>query len=365
MGILLEKDHPMHNRPLNRIDEITPTWLTDILREGGYLTRGTVLEMQTRAQTSNWASNATLRLRYSADALGEKPTKLFIKLCNPGLGTFGDSEIVYYTLVAPELDDPPLPHCYHSAYDKEQGNYHLVLQDVSETHAPDITPTWELAVSTITALAQLHAGWWNHPKLSSVGEFPTRKKIEKYVAHADKGLTLMLEEVGAKLPKEWLNLIDKIFKTHREKMIERARDTKTWTFIHGDLNPGNILSPIGTVDKIYLIDHQPFDSSLTIWLGVSDLSYMMVHWWETDMRRAWEQPLLENYHQHLLRLGVRDYSFNQLWTDYRLCAMQSLYVPASWCVHPAQGKEMKWLWEAQLKKTMTACVDLKCSELLE
>lgn len=355
----------MQDIPLGSIDEITSEWLTRVLREGGYLTQGTVSETQIHSEKSNWASNAILRLSYSADALGENPSKLFFKLCDPGPGTFGDSEIIYYSIVAREISEPPIPHCYHSAYLKEQGRYHLLLEDLSETHAPDIEPTWELATSTMASLAQLHAGWWNHPRLSLVGNFPDRSKIEKYVAFAKGGLAPMLDEVGADLPQDWLALIHKIFETHCEKMIARVGDGKELTFIHGDLNPGNILSPTIAKDRIYLIDHQPFDQSLTIWLGVSDLTYMMVHWWETEMRREWERPLLEIYHQHLLRLGVRDYTFDRLWDDYRLCAMQSLYTPAAWCVNPIELKEAKGLWWSQLQKTMAACVDLKCAELLQ
>jgi len=355
----------MQNLPLESIDEITPDWLTRVLREGGSLTRGAVSKVQNHSQQSNWASNAILRLTYSANALGEKPAKLFFKLCRPGPGTFGDSEIVYYSVVAAEIRDAPIPRCYHAAYNQENGNYHLLLEDLSETHAPDVEPTWELATSTISAMAQLHAGWWNHPRLSLVGEFPDRAKLEKYVGFAEQGLAPMLEEVGADLPQEWLALIHKIFETHCEKMIERAGDGHDLTCIHGDLNPGNILSPIASSEKTYLIDRQPFEWSLTTWLGVSDLTYMMVHWWEPEMRRKWEKPLLEHYHRHLLQLGVHEYSFDQLWNDYRLCAMQSLYVPASWCVNPVEREEAKWLWWSQLQKTMTACIDLKCAELLQ
>jgi hypothetical protein len=90
----------------------------------------------------------------------------------------------------------------------------------------------------------------------------------------------------------------------------------------------------------------------------------MVHWWDSEMRRQWERPLLEHYHQQLCLLGIHDYTFHQLWDDYRLCAMQSLYVATSWCVNPTERKEAKGLWWSQLQKTMAACIDLKCIELL-
>ena len=354
----------MKNLPIDNIGQITPEWLTRVLHQGGYLTRGMVTEVEIRSQTSNWASIALLRLSYSANALGEKPTKLFLKLCNPGPGTFADAELVYYSTVAVEINDPPIPHCYHSVYSKDLGSYHLLLEDLSDTHAPDVEPTWELAAGRMASVAQLHAAWWNHPRLTLMGEFPDRNKLEKYVRYAKTGLAPMLDEVGADLPQGWHGLIGKIFTLHGEKMIERVGDGKDMTYIHGDLNPGNILSPVNVAGKTYLIDRQPFDWSLTIWLGVSDLTYMMIHWWATEMRREWEKPLLEIYHQHLIRLGIRNYSYDQLWIDYRLCAMQSLYVPSSWCVNPIERKAMKGLWWSQLQKTMTACVDLKCDELL-
>jgi hypothetical protein len=73
----------MQNIPLDSIDEITPEWLTLVLSDGGYLTHGTVSEIQNLSRKSNWASNAVLRLIYSADALGEKPTKLFFQVVQP------------------------------------------------------------------------------------------------------------------------------------------------------------------------------------------------------------------------------------------------------------------------------------------
>ena len=357
----------MQNIPLASIDEITPEWLTRVLRDGGYLTDGTVSDIQTRSHKSPNASNAVIRLSYSADAMGEKPTKLFFKLCDPGNNSFGNSEIVYYTTIAAEISHPPIPHCYHSAYLKEQGKYHLLLEDLSDSHAPNrnVKPTRERATKTIAAMAQLHASWWNHPKLSLVGEFPNRSKLEKYVSFAQRGLAPMLDDGGAGLSQEWLDLIHHIFGKHGEKMIERAGDGKDLTCIHGDLNPGNILSPIESSGRTYLIDRQPFDWSLTVWLGISDLAYMMVHWWDTEIRRELEKPLVESYHQQLMNLGIRSYPFDHLWSDYRLCAMQSLYVATAWCVDTIERKEYKWVWWPQLKKTMAACVDLKCVELLQ
>jgi hypothetical protein len=71
--------------------------------------------------------------------------------------------------------------------------------------------------------------------------------------------------------------LHEIFAQHPAKMLARAANPSSLTLIHGTPNPGNILPPIHGQQPIYLIDRQPFDWSLVVWLGVSDVAYMMVH----------------------------------------------------------------------------------------
>ena len=62
--------------------------------------------------------------------------------------------------------------------------------------------------------------------------------------------------------------------------------------------------------QIYIIDRQPFDWSLTTWLGVYDLAYAMLIDWDTPTRRALEWPVLRRYHDELRRRGVMGYSLS-------------------------------------------------------
>jgi len=96
---------------------------------------------------------------------------------------------------------------------------------------------------------------------------------------------------------------------------------------------------------------------------VSDIAYMMVHWWDSDARRTLEDSVLREYHRRLVEHGITDYDWVQLVQDYRLCAVQSLYVPTMRCVLKESREKMKWVWLPQLQKAMTAFFDLRCSEL--
>src|SRR5262249_43074193 len=128
------------------------------------------------------------------------------------------------------------------------------------------------------------------------------------------------------------------------------------TLIHGDSHNGNFLLP-KIEGETYLIDRQPFEWSLTCWLGISDLTYMMVHWWFPVFRQRHEKSLLQAYHQELQRCGITNYTWEQLWMDYRLCAIQSLYVPLAWCALDPIDKT-SWIWVPKVIYTLEALEQL-------
>ena len=359
------------SKPLSALSEATPAWLTAVLHDNGYLKDGAVLSVRTSADRSTNASNGRLYVTYTANARGECPVSLFLKLCDE-TNQFGDSEVVYYTKIIASMTDAPAPHCYHAAYDPMTQCYHLLLSDLSDTHTDNwgIDPSLSHTGKTVDAIAQLHATWWDNPQLGTVGTAPFNEVIHRYIAYPAQGLPALLDEVSAMSiidKDEWLYMIHTVFVHHPQMLKQRAGTQQHLTAVHADLNPGNILSPLNSHQgngRAYLIDYQLFDWTPPIWVGAYDLSYMMVHWWPTEIRRQLERPLLERYHQQLLARGVQNYSFADLWQDYRLCAMQSLYVVAAWCVNDKDREAFGWVWRPQLEKTMQALIDLDCLALL-
>src|SRR5437763_9876643 len=142
----------------------------------------------------------------------------------------------------------------------------------------------------------------------------------------------MREWCAGEIDAAWRDALVEIFEQDPPRMLDRTKRPEGFTLVHGDVNPGNILSPLEGDRPVYLLDRQPFDWSLTTWLGVSDLSYLMAHWWETDRRRKLELPVLRHYHASLLSHGVSGYRWEELLGDYRLCVVQSIYVATEWCV---------------------------------
>jgi len=137
----------------------------------------------------------------------------------------------------------------------------------------------------------------------------------------------MLEAVRGDISGEWQKALYDVFENHPAKMAEHSRHPVGFTVVHGDPNPGNILTPRNGIGRVYLLDRQLFRRSLITWPAVSDIAYMMVHWWDSSARRTLEDSVLREYHRYLLQRGITHYDQAQLVHDYRLHAVQSLYVP--------------------------------------
>lgn len=348
------------------LHQVNKAWLTRALAAAGALQDGSVSGLRMERDERRLSQIGYLRLDYTPGSRGHCPTKLFLKLCITDRGdeSFGPSEVNYYARDYVGVEDLPLLTCYDAAYSAEKGAYHILLDDVSETHRESHgrTPTLAYGLALADGLARMHGHWWGAERLAAGGEpIPTAAKIERYVSMARAGLEPMLQSVRGQIDDTWKAALYDLFAHHPAKMIERTAVANGFTLVHGDPNPGNILAPIDDDRPIYLIDRQPFDWSLTTWLGVGDLAYAMVHWWDTDVRRELEGVILRRYHECLLASGVTGYGWEQLMRDYRLSIANSVYVATEWCRNDDDCINMKWAWFPMLQRAMITYFDHDCA----
>ncbi|MBP6788035.1 MAG: phosphotransferase [Candidatus Promineofilum sp.] len=348
-------------------DQVTPEWLTAVLATSGALVSGSVIAFDVDAGRGNWSSNAILHVRYSDGAQGQRPPRLFLKMVETDLDdeSFGASEVTYYTRDYVGATDAPLVRCYDAAYSEALRRYHLLLDDVSPTHvtAADKPPTLAYGLALAEGLAALHAHWWGAARLAEaaapIHDAPT---IRRFVAIAEPGADPILAALENQLEPHWPALIRELYAKHPQALIARTADANGFTLIHGDVGENNVLVPREGERPIYLIDRQPFDWSLTTWLGVYDLAYAMILDWDTSARRAWEMPVLRRYHDELRRRGVAGYSWERLIEDYRLMAAMGVYIATEYC---RGGVTSRW-WSfgpVTLQRVLTACDDLQCADL--
>jgi len=345
-----------------QIDQITPAWLTDVLTISGALESGEVESFEMGTGMRLLSTNARLTLTYTSDSRGQMPKKLFLKMVDIDQDDefFGPSEVFYYIRDYVGVWDAPLIRHYDAEYDAEQGRYHILMDDVSETHteAKNKTPTLEYGFALADGLAAMHARWWGRDRLGDA-PIPSPAAIRRFVSIAEPGAGHILANVADQLEPHWPETIRALYQYHPQLLIDRTRKGEGFTLIHGDANWNNILVPINGERPIYIIDRQPFDWSLTTWLGVYDLAYAMGMDWEIDIRRALEEAVLRRYHEGLMAHGVSDYSWEQLFEDYRLMMCMNVYVATEWCRGQFNADTMP-SWMPMLRNAMTAVDDLDC-----
>ena len=239
----------MRKKVIINLQEVTEAWLTAVLTNSGALTAGRVIAFAADSGAGHWSQNAQLTISYSHDAQGDCPQHLFLKLVNTNLGEgefFLPSEVNYYTRDYIDLPDAPLVRCYDGVYDAAQNHYHLLLYDLSETHAAayDLQPTLAHGQALAEGLAILHAHWWGENRLRQIGvSFHDAAHIHRFVGIGQPGLPYVQSIFGEWLKPHWFDLIQQIFARLPDKLVIRAQDIDHFTLIHGDPNPGNILVP--------------------------------------------------------------------------------------------------------------------------
>ena len=357
----------MNNLLITHSHQINASWLTETLTAAGALTSGEVSGFDILQTSSNHGDNVRIMPVYGPDASGARPSSLFLKICKPASAIFGRTEVDLYTVIAPAVQESPFPRCYDHAYDSGTGRYHLLLEDLSDTHLSswDLVPTEAWACQVAAALGHMHSAWWDRLELRADGQaYPDTAAIERLVAHYQPGVKPLLAAVEVQLSAEDQALLRRIYRGLPQALAARAAQARHLTFIHGDINLGNILTPKDTRARVYLVDRQIFAWQLAIWSGTSDLAYFMGLWFEPATRRSLEQAVLRTYYAQLCEGGVIDYSWDHLWDDYRLGIMQALYIPTDWCIEDETRRTMAWLWQAQQRRILAAVIDLKSDDLL-
>lgn len=349
------------SEPLRGPDEVTPEWLTDVLRREGCLARGEVAGVRVALSRALVVSSvARLEVSYTAGAEG--PPRLFLKVSTPRVQPhFSRREVDFYKTVARASPELPLVKCYDAAFSEHSGAAHLLLEDLMETHAQPPVPLppsvrdCELAVES---LAMLHARWWESPRLGAgIGTLTTEAEFEELRALLEKHLAGFADFLGDRLLPQRLKTYERILAgplTPWRRMLRREGLTVT----HGDAHWWNFLFPRADGGGPAVI----FDWHLWhVDAPLKDLAYLIALNWYPSRRAVFEQGLLRRYHETLAGAGVAAYGWEACLRDYRVQIIRELFVPVwQW----SSGLEPTHWWSS-LERIWLAFEDLNCAELIE
>jgi thiamine kinase-like enzyme len=342
-----------------------PACLTAALRKAGVLDAGAVREVKVLHERDTILSHIVrLGLRYVGESAGA-PQSLILKTAHSAfaktLAKAGRHEVAFYTQLAPKMPRGLVPRCFDGHFDEESQTWHLLLEDLTDTHEIasqwPLPPSREQMMAIVTTLARLHAAWWDHGSLGeTVGAWASAEDsathMETFAGHYDRFADLL----GDRLSEERRLLYRRIVE-QSARLSQRYHSRRHMSITHGDAHTWNFLLPrAGVADTVRIFD---FD----LWginVPTSDLAYMMAMQWYPERRQALERPLLNLYHETLIAHGVTGYTRGALDQDYRLSVLWHITKPVwQWSINLPP-----LIWWNNLERVMMAVEDLGCEELL-
>jgi len=326
--------------------------LSDWLRRSGSLPRGDVARIHLDLEHNTPISTLFfVTATYTGDAPPDLPRHIVIK--SPLVPPKADCELKFYREVAPIIGNPPLVNCL-AAVENESSEV-IVLEDLRATHDHPpwpIPPSRAQSEAAIDTLAHVHAACW---EAATLGNPHTVQSLTSMVEDIASHLSPFMDAFGDGLTADARRIYEHVFSSSLKPWL-RLTDPRAHTIIHGDAHTWNFLFPRSGSGVTYLIDWQLWHVDI----GARDLAFLMALHWYPGRRRELELPLLRRYHEALLARGIANYTFNDLWLDYRRCVIRNLTIPI---IFSSRGMKPEAWWH-RLECAIAAYNDLECDELL-
>ena len=331
--------------------------ITEALRRSGVLGKSWVRDVRVESSRSTLLSRI-IRLRLSYEGATDAPKSLILKTGLPARASevahSGHREVEFYTQ-AGATSAGVVPRCFEASCDQDMKDWHLLLEDLTDSHVIGTTwplpPTAEQCESIISALARLHAGWWDDPRLGvSVGTWVDIETANQGIGRLGDRYKVFAERLGDRLPVERRELYKRFIDT-APHLLARYHSHRNLSIVH----VWNFFLPRDGGSDVRLFDWDAW----RIGLATHDLAYMMATHWYPERRQRMEQSLLDRYHVVLLAHGVRGYDRRALQDDYRLAVLWQLATP----VWQEAIDLPPVIWWSHLERVMLAVDDLGCRDL--
>jgi aminoglycoside phosphotransferase (APT) family kinase protein len=336
--------------------------ITEALRRSGVLGAGWVRDVVVEGSRPTLLSRI-IRLRLTYEGGADAPRALILKTGLPGRGGdvahSGHREVEFYAQAAASSAGIA-PRCYEAFYDQDAKDWHLLLEDLTDSHVIGTTwplpPTTEQCESIISALARLHAEWWDDPRLGvSVGTWVDTETTNQGISRFADRYRVFAERLGDRLPAERRDLYQQYIDA-APRLLTRYHSHRNLSIVHGDAHVWNFFLPRAGGSDVRLFDWDAW----RIGLATNDLAYMMATHWYPERRQRMEQKLLDRYHAAILARGVRGYDRRALQDDYRLAVLGQITIP----VWQEAIDLPPMIWWSHLERVMLAVDDLGCRDLL-
>ena len=349
-----------------RLATLDPLRLEAALRREGLLGGATVRDLVMEStQLTVLSRIVRLRAEYEGQARGA-PERFVLKTNHPDRFEAGwnaaQQEIRFYKEISAVAAGRFVPRCFDAFADAETKAWHLLLEDLSETH--EVPGAWPLPLPLpdceriVAAHARRQAACWDAPILDRV--MPTTRwydnaSVRAYQERLGAQVAKFTNRLGDSLPAKRRDLFGRLIEA-APRLFARYDTRRDLTIVQGDAHVWNCFLPRNGGADVRFFDWD----SWRVDVGASDLAYMMAVHWYPERRHRFEPQLLDHYHAALLAAGVRGYSRASLDLDYRFATLWMITWPV-W--QEAYGVPPVYWWN-NLERVWLAVDDLGCRDLL-
>ncbi len=349
--------------------DVTPEWLTDVLRAGGHDVSVASLTTDP-VGTGQMAHNERFTIAYNGEP-GDAPRSLVGKFPSPSeesraAGAAGGyrNEVRFYTDLAEGLA-VRTPKCWYGAVNEESTEFTLVLEDLAPARQGDQLAGCSVEQLVVAAqnLAGLHAPRWCDPTLrnlawmqNSLGDqtvvivqLVTPMFVERYADRLSPETVRVLETFGARI-EQWLD-----------------REPERFTIVHGDYRLDNLMfhhdlddEAGGRREPVAAVDWQ----TVSISSGGRDLAYLLGNSVEPAVRREAETVVHEAYLERLVALGVSGYALDDIVADERHGAFQGPFITMLGAIAVGRTDRGDNMFVAMAERSAAQILDLDALDLL-
>ena len=347
--------------------EVTPEWLTTVLRSSGAIPSATAVSQVDVVQFAQGSGllSELFRLTPTYDGGDAGPATLVLKLPTPdpamrgvadALGFYQRELRFYRELAASAPFRTATCHAAVSApADEGSTDFVLVLEDLADLRPLDqvVGCSWDQALSVLDRLADLHAQWAGHERLDELATTFLPVRNDMYVA-----VLPQLYEPGWAVAKEVAaDLLSPALRAFGDSWSERcgsmlAELMAPTTLIHGDWRSDNLFTDAAG-EELTVIDFQIVGTGS----GLSDLGYFVSQSLEPEVSRGRGREICDEYVARMAARGV-DLDPDEAWRQYRIalcfCLTYPVTVFQSWHDLPERGHE---LVRSMLRRSLAAIED--------
>ncbi len=316
------------------VADLEPAWLTRALRSSGVLTSNTFVASCAGQPFGEGGGLigmvGRVKLSYGGEPT-DAPTQMICKIPSAvaanravaeAFNMYG-REVRFYGALA-DTTSIGHPRCYFAASAKTSSDFVLLLEDLGERRIGDQVLGSDLndAEVVVDAMAKFHAENWNRTddtRFAWVTSHANDAQIGGMEAGFAQGWPSFVTEFADVIPanvQRWGHRVGP-----QTRNILHTLCSGPATICHGDFRLENMFFAAGPAQPDFaIIDWQ----SITWSSCAQDLAYFLTQSVQLEVRRQHEHDLLARYLDGLRAGGVRDYTADDLFRDYRRATLYLL-----------------------------------------